>query len=253
MTTMRTNPDPNAQFKFVREAWAYLTGPKTYLESIDLEHTGHVLQALKFLLLGALVAIGVSYANVRFLGIPGGDATKKFFEGTVLTHALFLVSVVGIVVAYLAGCLLSSSGLAEPNLKWRRTWVALAYHYAYSWPLYMLGLVCVGQFVRRMLGDPSLQMPPFIETGASPVLERTPGNVFVIAVAMATLAWLMLFFLWGFLRAVMVAQGLKWGWAVLLTIVYVGVFGYFGAKISEHAHDIANVLDPFLGAIFKGQ
>ena len=241
------SPDPKEHFKYLRGGWAYLCSPRGYLEARDLDHAGHVLNALKWLGYGALLAVSISWSNLRFMGVQGGEATKKLYEGTVLTHTLFVASFFGIIAIHFLSRLLGGSG------GWRRTWTAFAYYYAFVWPATILSVILVGLFIRWTLDIPWIETAPFMSDDPQPVVERTVGNILLVAVAMTTLLWLAGYLIWAFSSALMVAQRLNRGRSFGLAIGYFMLFAILGAPLATLAHGIADVLDPLIAAVSKGQ
>jgi hypothetical protein len=172
------------------------------------------------------------------------EEIAKLFQGSVLANTLLLACLVSILVAHLL------SWLCGGRAKLRRTFITFAYMYAFVWPTLVIVLVLNAWFIRWTLGVPWVELPP-LGVSQQIRIERTVGNIVLLAVPVTVSLWAIGFVGYGYVRAVMTAQKLE---AVRACVVAAG--NVLGLRLIEQplasaAHRIVVVLDPIIGWLYK--
>lgn len=237
-------PKGKDYLKYLRDWWQYLRGPGAFFADLDLDSTDQIVRSAKHLGLGLAGAVAFSAVNLKLSEPSGAEETAKIFQGSVLANTLFLACIVSILVAHLLSWL--CGGREKP----RRTFIAFAYTYAFVWPTLAIVIILNGWFIRWTLGVPWVELPPLgISQGIR--IERTFGNILIVAVSVTIILWAIVFVGYGYVRAVMTSQKLEAFRACVVAGGNILVIRLIEQPLTSAAHKTAVVLDPIIGWFFK--
>jgi hypothetical protein len=244
MSNEVSSESASAWSTFPRDWWRYLRGPGSFFATQDLMTKETWKRATKYLFLGLGGGVAFSAVNLKFSSYVTDEASKKLFQGKILTHALALGCILTALLSHLIARLMGGRG------KFRETYSSFAFTYGFIWLSTALVLIAMGWFVRLSTGLDWTALPPF-DVPLSGSLERTPANILIVTVVCTTLLWVLFYTLYCYACAVSASHRLNFVRSSAVVIVVIGSIMFFEAPLVAIAYKLAETLDPIVDWVWK--
>jgi hypothetical protein len=239
-------PPKKARFwsRFPGDWWSYIWAPRSFLSSRDLTAKDVARDATKYLFLGLGGAIAFSAVNLKFSPYATSEASKKFFEGRILTNMLAQGCIITVLLSHLIARILKGRGTL------RETYCAFSFTYGFIWPTMSLMLIAIGWFVRLSTGLEWSALPPF-DVPVDGSIERTTGNILIVALVATIYLWMIGYMFYCYACAIWASHKFGPARCGLVVVLTIGTVMLFESQLAAVAYKIATTLDPIIEWVLK--
>jgi hypothetical protein len=230
--------------RFPREWWLYLRGPGKFLAAKDLTSKGTTTQATKYLLVGIAGMIAFSAVNLKFSSYSESETSKKFFEGTVLTNAVAVNSILIALLSHLLARLVGGRGTI------RQTYASFSFMYAFVWPGAAIMLIGIARLFQLLTGIRWSALPPF-DVPIEGVLATTPGNILIVALLGTLLLWSIGYLLYCYGCAIQAAHNVGKTRCIAVVMVTLIVVTVFSSPVTRVVYKFTEAVNPLVEWLLK--